>query len=194
MIVELSDFWWLCQHQPLLINGFSEARTVGTLEVTAYYDRDVGRVFGGKNLTTRSHETFISARFFIRMEFGPGRINSWPRVYETGSRHQSIARRFDIPVVDLHFYPTGEACLGFGYPWDPPLTLEYFMTEIVSPFFYRLAYVDLYGLVAAQADLWPEYPHGKAGLIEYREDVRQGLRVRKSTKNGRTRTRASIPR
>ena len=69
------------------------------------------------------------------------------------------------------------------------LTLEYFVTEIVEPFFYRLAYVDLYGLAAARVDLWPEHSHGIAGLIEYQEDVRRGLRIRQSSKDRSKRTR-----
>ena len=56
-----------------------------------------------------------------------------------------------------------------------PFTLEHFVAELVEPFFYRLAYVDLYGLPAARADLWPELSHGEAGLREHRLDVRRGL-------------------
>ena len=194
MNITHSDFWWLCKHQPLLTPGLSAARAVGTLEISAYCDRDAGRILSGKHLIPRSHDTFIADRFSIRIDFDPGGVNKWPKVYEIGLRHPSIARRYDIPVDDLHFYPSGEACLGFDYPWDPPLTLEYFVTEIVEPFFYRLAYVDLYGLAAARVDLWPEHSHGIAGLIEYREDVRRGLRIRQSSKNRSKRTRVLMPR
>ena len=58
-------------------------------------------------------------------------------------RHKSIARRCGIPIEDLHFYRNGDACLGFSYPWDTPLTLETFVSELVEPFFYRLAYCRL---------------------------------------------------
>jgi hypothetical protein len=37
-----------------------------------------------------------------------------------------------------------------------------------------LAYVHVYGLSAARADLWPEYSHGKSGLLEHERAVRRG--------------------
>ena len=194
MIVTHEDLWWLWKRHPLLSSRASESGIEGTLEISAYYERDAGRLFNSRHPTARTHDTFIADRFGIRIDFGAGGITEWPKVYETGLRYRSVVRRYEIPVEDLHFYPTGEACLGFGYPWDPALTLEYFLTEIVEPFFYRLAYVDLYGLPAARADLWPEHSHGIAGLIEYQEDVRRGLRIRQSSKNRRKRARASTPR
>ena len=190
MNITQKDFWWVCKHQPLLAARMSGERAEGTLEISAYYDRGAGRVFSGHHLTVQSHDNFVADRFAIRIEFDAGNITEWPKVYEAGLRYQSIARRYEIPVEDLHFYPTGEACLGFEYPWDPALTLEYFLTEIVEPFFYRLAYVDLYGLTAARTDLWLEHSHGIAGLIEHQEDVRRGLRVRQSSENSKKRIRA----
>ncbi len=41
------------------------------------------------------------------------------------------------------------------------------MVELVLPFFYRLSYVDVFGLAAARRDLWGEYGHYEAGKIEY---------------------------
>ena len=194
MIVTHEDLWWLWRRHPLLSPRANELGAEGTLEITAFYERDTGRLFSSRHPTARTQDTFIAYRFGIRIDVGAGGITGWPKVYETGLRYRSVARRYDIPIEDLHFYPTGEVCLGFGYPWDPALTLEYFLTEIVEPFFYRLAYVDLYGLTAARTDLWPEHSHGIAGLIEYQEDVRLGLRVRQSSKNRQKRARASTPR
>ena len=188
------DFWGLCKHQPLLTAGSNMEKAEGTLEISAYYDRDVGRVFSGKHLTVQSQDTFVADRFAIRIEFDTGSIAGWPRVYETGLRYRSISKRNNIPVEDLHFYPTGEACLGFPYPWDPAFTLEYFLTDIVEPFFYRLAYVDLYGLTSARIDLWPEHSHGFVGLVEYGEDVRRGIRSRQASGNRKKRIRTPKPR
>ena len=193
MNITQKDFWWLCKHQPHLAAGSNMERAEGTLEVSAYFDRDVGRVFSGKHLTAQSHDSFVADRFAIRIEFDTGNLSGWPRVYETGLRYRSIAARYNIPIEDLHFYPTGEACLGFPYPWDPAFTLEYFLTDIVEPFFYRLAYVDLYGLTAAKVDLWPEHSHGFVGLVEYREDVRQGIRSRQASGNRKKRVRTPKP-
>ena len=194
MNITQKDFWWLCKHQPLLTAGLNIERAEGTLEVSAYYDRDVGRVFSGKHITAQSHDRFVTDRFAIRIEFDTGNLAGWPRVYETGLRYRSIATRYNIPIEDLHFYPTGEACLGFPYPWDPAFTLEYFLTDIVEPFFYRLAYVDLYGLTAARIDLWSEHSHGFVGLVEYREDVRHGIRFRQASENRKKGIRTPKPR
>ena len=183
MIVTHEDLWWLLRRHPLLLPKANASEVKGTLDVSAYYERGSGRLFSSRHHTARSHDTFIADRFSIRIDFAPGSINKWPKVYEIGLRYPSIARRYDIPVDDLHFYSSGEACLGFDYPWDPPLTLEYFLTEIVEPFFYRLAYVDYYGLAAARADLWPEHSHSIAGLIEYQEDVRRGPSSLRSSRN-----------
>lgn len=193
MNVTHEDLWWLSKRHPLLSPRANASKVEGTLEISAFYERDAGRLFSSRHPSARTHDTFIADRFAIRMEFDVGNTDKWPKVYETLLRHQSIARRHKIPVEDLHFYRSGDACLGFAYPWDPPLTLEHFLTEIVEPFFYRVAYVDLYGLTAARTDLWSEHSHGIAGLIEHREDVRRGLRVRHSSKNHRKRTRVFTP-
>ena len=194
MNITWKDSWWLCKHQPNLTAGSNMERAKGMLEISAYYDRDVGQVFSGKHLNAQSHDSFVADRFAIRIEFDAGNLSGWPRVYETGLRYRSISKRYNIPIEDLHFYPTGEACLGFPYPWDPAFTLEYFLTDIVEPFFYRLAYVDLYGLTAARVDLWPEHSHGFVGLVEYREDVRQGVRSRQASRNRKNRARTPKPR
>ena len=192
MNITQSDFWWLCEHQPLLTTRLSAERAEGTLQISAYYDRDTGQIFSGRHVTARSHQAFIADRFAIRIEFDTGDIKAWPKVYERGLRYRTIAKRQKISIADLHFYPTGEACLGFGFPWDPAFTLEYFLTAIVEPFFYRLAYVDLYGLTAARTDLWPEHSHGIAGLIEHREDVRRGLGGRQSSTSQKKRIRSPM--
>ena len=176
MKITPDDLWWLRLHYPLLSTRMSTSRVIGTLEISAYYDKEVRRLFTRRNLFARSYGTFVADQFSIEIDFDRGDINGWPTVYEIGMRHQSIAKRYKIPVEDLHFYRTGNACLGFRYPWDPFLTLEHFLAEIVEPFFYRLAYVDLYGLAAARSDLWSDYSHGRRGFIEYLEDVRRGAR------------------
>ena len=36
--------------------------------------------------------------------------------------------------------------------------MERFISELVVPFFYRLAYIDRFGLSAAREDLWESIP------------------------------------
>lgn len=172
MDITSSDLWWLWEHHPLLSPRLSASEIVGTLELSAYYE--AGRMVTGRHPAARSRETFVADEFAIRIDVDAADINGWPKVYEIGFRHSFVAKRYRVPLADLHFYPTGYACLGFSYPWDPPLTLRHFLTELVTPFFYRLAYVDRYGLAAARADLWPEHSHGTKGIIERAVDIRRG--------------------
>ena len=73
-------------------------------------------------------------------------------------------------LSDLHFYPGGGnmCCLGLeGLDTEYEADISTFVRELVVPFFYRLAYVDRYGLQVAQDNLWGEYSHGLLGHEEY---------------------------
>ena len=164
---------WLWQNQPLLARGYRASKIAGTLELSAYYEGHSRRVVSSRHHSPQSHETYIADQFAVEIRLDVLDSNGWPRVREVGLRHQAIARRYGVAIDDLHFYPNGEACLGLAYPWDPTLTLENLVEGLVEPFFYRLAYVDIYGLTAAREDLWPEYSHGTKGHREHSEDVRR---------------------
>ena len=164
---------WLWQNQPLLARGYRASKIIGTLEVSAYYEGHSRRVVSNRYHSPQSHETYIADQFAIEIRLDVLDSAGWPKVKEVGLRHQSIARRYGVPVEDLHFYRNGDACLGLAYPWDPALTLENLVEGLIEPFFYRLAYADIYGLTAARNDLWPEYSHGMAGHREHSEDVRR---------------------
>ena len=173
MRISEADVRWLWQNQPLLARGYRASKIVGTLELSAHYEGHSRRVISNRYHSPQSHETYIADQFAIEIRLDVLDSNGWPRMREVGLRHQTIARRCGVPIEDLHFYPNGEACLGLTYPWDPTLTLENLVEELVEPFFYRLAYVDIYGLTAARNDLWPEYSHGTKGHREHSEDVRR---------------------
>ena len=175
MNVEWEDIQWLRAHQPRLAVAVDSVMVVGTLGISAYYDRHTDRLISGSRSVVGDHATFIAADFVIDIELHELDQNGWPKVYDIGKRYQSIAGQYCISHADLHFYPDGHGCLGLTYPWDPPLNLRSFVAGLVEPFFYRLAYVDVYGLAAARTDLWLEYSHGEAGLREHRQDVRRGL-------------------
>ena len=168
------DIQWVNKHQPQLVAGLDSAMVVGILEVSAYYDRNSQRILAGQRFAVGRHESFIADQFPIAIRLDDSDQNGWPKVYDLAKRYRSIAERYGISAADLHFYADGHACLGLTYPWDPPFTLRDFLVDLVQPFFYRLAYVDVYGLSVARADLWPEYSHGKTGLLEHARDVRKG--------------------
>ena len=174
MKVAWDDIQWLREHQPRLAGGMGSPQVVGTLEVSAYYDSRVQRTFTGRRSVMGDHEMFVVDQFVIAILMNEKDRNGWPKVYDVTKRHRSIARRNRTHAADLHFYEDGYACLGLSYPWDPPFTLRDFVAGLVEPFFYRLAYVDLFGLSAGRTDLWPEYSHGKDGLKEHKQDVLRG--------------------
>ena len=174
MNLTLDDVRWLQKHHPLLAAGLNAPAVLGTLEIADYYDKGTKKIVSGRRFEVGNNDTFITDQFVIDVRLKEKDHNGWPKVYDVEQRYRSIARRYRIPTADLHFYNAGHACLGFSYPWDPPLILKQFVTGLVEPFFYRLAYVDLYGLAAARADLWPEHSHGKAGIREHKKNVRRG--------------------
>ena len=169
MIVEKSDIQWLRKHHPLLAAGMKASTITGTLCISSYYDKGADKLISGDVSSIGRNDTFIADRFLIEVHLGDVDSNGWPKVYEIGLRHRATAKRYTIPVIDLHFYPQGYACLGLPYPVEPPITLRYFLVGLVEPFFYRLSYIDHYGIAAARADLWPEYSHGPRGHREHRE-------------------------
>ena len=174
MNLTLDDVQWLQKHYPRLATGLNVPAVFGTLEIAAYYDKETQKFVSGRRFEVGNHVTFIADQFVVDVRLKEKDHNGWPKVYDVEQRYRSIAARYRIRAEDLHFYNDGHACLGFSYPWDPPLTLEQFVTGLVEPFFYRLAYVDLYGLAAARDDLWREHSHGEAGIREHKKNVRRG--------------------
>lgn len=183
MKLTLDDVQWLEKYQPRLVAGLNAPAIVGMLEISACYDKEMRKVATGPYFTLGCQDTFVADQFVIDIRLEEKDPNGWPKVYEVGQRHRSIAVREGVLSADLHFYGDGHACLGFSYPWDPPFTIAQFMTGLIEPFFYRLTYVDRYGLAAARADLWPEHSHGKAGIREHKKIVARGnpsIRVNQS--------------
>ena len=65
-------------------------------------------------------------------------------------------------IADMHCYPgfpENRCCLGFEVDTGERFRLSEFIRSLVVPFFYRVAYVERYGLDASRRDLWPTYTH-----------------------------------
>ena len=109
-----------------------------------------------------------------------GNSPPWPSVREIGGRRAAIARKEGATLADLHFYEDETCCLSIRLALDPHLRIDRFIHDLVIPFFYRLSFVDAFGLQAARAELWGEYSHGRAGMREYVNEMRamQRLKVR----------------
>ena len=172
MKVELSDVQWLRAHQPSLLTSIGASEVVGVLSISAYYDATVNQLISDTWAPAREHLTYLSANFAVSIGLADKDGYGWPKVYDAAGRYRAIAKRYGVPVADLHFYQDGHACLGLPYPGEGAFTVRSFVASMVEPFFYRLAYVDLYGLAAARHDLWGEYSHGKAGILEHRRILR----------------------
>ena len=151
-----------------------ETRAVeGILTFSATYDGTSGKLrIGCEDSSDSERASFLSDAFSIRVDLGETDANGWPPVYETGGRYSEIADREGVDFADLHFYPDGRCCLGIQYARGPRrLTADALIDELLVPFFYRLSYVDRYGLASARRDLWGEYAHGEEGYRQYESEI-----------------------
>ena len=166
-----ADLEWLAASFPDLRFDAEAGFIAGELEVRAAYDSGQGKLRIGSDEATAIMDSYLSDSFSIRIDLAAVDRNGWPAVYEVGGRYARVAERENVETIDLHFFPNGACCLGLQLLADRRTTLKEFMDELVVPFFYRLAYTDLHGLVASRDTLWVEYSHGDQGLREYLSDV-----------------------
>lgn len=170
------DIEWMESAYPSLQYRQQAQQITGELDFCARYDAPSGKVqikdFERDDFIRESNDT-ISDVFEIEIRLDPESIgsNGWPKVYEVGGRVRSIADKWNIAPVDLHLYKDDACCLGIRYSQERNLTLHLFINDLVIPFFYRLSYVDCFGLEAARRDLWGEYSHGDDGLREHESEM-----------------------
>ena len=173
--------------QPGLSYDAKGRRIIGTLEFSAEFDKDSGWLTplpeptepgNGKAI----HDTF---EIEIRLEFQPSAFNPWPPVIETGGQIQQIMEQRQIAdIADMHCYPglsENRCCLGIQAATGSKIEIVRFIRELVVPFFYRVAYVDQFGLAAAKDDLWKEYPHSPTEA--YRQYLSELQSMRKTGRN-----------
>jgi hypothetical protein len=169
---------WLACFFPSLAYEPDAQRIVGELSFCACYSRDTGKleIEGlARDNQIRSSSSFLCDAFEIEIRLDSESIeaNGWPKVFEVGGRCESIAEQCRVPAVDLHLFEDWHFCLGIKYSPDTRVTIEGFLYQLVIPFLYRLSYTETRGIEAARADLWEEYPHGKAGHVEYQREMRE---------------------
>ena len=183
-----NDLIWLGATYPGL--GYEKAsnRICGELRFAASYDKSKDRLLiEGSDLDGEIRTTLnlIVDAFEITIELDstPSETSPWPRVTETGGRRQLIARKLVIDSVDLHmFTDNGSCCLGISYATATDLTVKEFIQELVVPFFYRLSYVERYGMARTLRELWGEYSHDQQGIAEYDQEM-QRIAIRKPRVN-----------
>ena len=168
MRMNRKDTDWLRKAFPSLLYDQDNQIIAGELDFYAYWDQQRGELIFEKPVNNESlGGPIICDVFDIIILIEPNQ-DGWPIVYETGKRSKKISIEQGLAMADLHFNTDNSCCLGINLdPLSSRITIQDFLHELVIPFFYRLAYVDRFGLQAARGDLWGEYSHGQNGLHEY---------------------------
>lgn len=173
--VSEDDVEALRQAQPELEYDANRSRISGDLNIFARFNKRIGLQIE-ECPVTESRKGDINDKFSVAILLDYKRqIGSpWPIVIAQGRRIQRImAKRRIADIRDMHIYPGSETnfcCLGIDLMAHPPTNIADFINTRVIPFFYRVAYVDRYGLHSARKDLWPEYSHER-GPQEYLRDI-----------------------
>lgn len=165
--VSMSDreVFRLSQQQPCLNYDAQNNRIIGKLEFSARFDSYDGLLKPAPASEEGLDPMVINESFEIevRLSFQPTAYNPWPPVIETSGRIQDIMGKQGIAnIADMHCYPglsENRCCLDFKIATGERINVPKFIGELVIPFFYRVAYVERYGLEAARNDLWKECPH-----------------------------------
>lgn len=161
---------WLKRNYLNLEYDENTERITGELDFCAAYDNESRKVSIG-NLPDET-DFLIQDVFDIEICLSDIDMNGWPRVYEVGKRHCKIAQEQNIDIIDLHIYPEDNSCcLGIKLADDQTFRIDSFFHERVIPFFYRLAYVEKFGIETVRSDNWEEYSHGDEGIKENLAEV-----------------------
>lgn len=166
---------WLESCYPNLQYNTTSQKIVGELDFGASYDKESGKLRINRDDENRERDSFICDVFDIEICLNSIDSNGWPKVYEVAGRHSKIAEKYNIEVIDLHFYSDdGACCLGIkstSEKFERNFRIKRFIHDLVIPFFYRLSYTEKFGIDASSNDLWDEYSHGLEGQIEYRKEI-----------------------
>ena len=161
--LSVANISWLSVNQPQMRYDGRSGVISGTFGLRASWDPATGLLtvnpwHPANPVIADDYELQIRLRYGTRYAGLPSR---YPPVYETGDRTLRMAVERCLPLADLHMYPNGECCLGFSVvaPCSDDFDLAKFFEEDITPWLYRLAYVERFGLERARRELWPEYDH-----------------------------------
>lgn len=159
------DLQWLREVQPDLSYDSENDLILGKLTFSEEFDPDDGLLKPVPSPSEQCSRMVIQDAFDVevRLRFRLFVYNPWPTIIETGGRIQRIMREQGISdIADMHCYPgftESRCCLGFQIDSGDRFQLSKFIRQMIVPFFYRVAYVERYGLEASRRDLWTTYPH-----------------------------------
>ena len=173
------DVYWLESTFPSLIYDPTNNKVVGELDFCASYNAETKHLyvegFDCDYKSLQKTDKVLCDVYEIEIWLDKFLTSgNWPTVYEVGGRTASISKKLNINPVDLHFNnQDSSCCLGINFVTDKTGNIKDFIYHLIIPFFYRLTYVDNYGLQATRDDLWGEYSHDKKGLQEYILEMRK---------------------
>lgn len=174
---------WLKASQPGLTYREREGLLVGIVHIRALWESLAHR-FTVNPLPSQDYQGhLIEDEFHLSIELryrtrwiGPHpRIPyRYPRVSEIGGRTTQMQRELGVSLADLHMFPDRECCLGFKVlaPRRRDFIISDFIERDVTPWLYRLAFVERFGLPYTESELWAAYDHTK-GPWDYIASVRQ---------------------
>lgn len=179
MRIYTRDVCWLKETFPSLLYNPTNNTIIGELDFCAAYNAETNNLYiEGYNCDYKSQQQtdkvlcdVYEIEIWLDKSLTSG---NWPTVYEVGGRIESISKKRSINLIDLHFNnQDSSCCLGINFVTNKPGNIKDFIYHLIIPFFYRLTYVDNYGLQAARNDLWGEYSHNEDGLQEYIREIRK---------------------
>ena len=170
MKITESDIKWLKFHFPNLQYDSEFQKIVGELDFCAMYDNESDKLIIRWDDT--DSKRFLCDVFEVEIRLDTLDTNGWPKVYEVGGRRRAIAKKWNVNIIDLHFYSDdARCCLGLKFKDNSHLNIRGFLEKLVIPFFFRLSYAEKFGVNASRNDLWGEYSHGGAGPREHFEEI-----------------------
>ena len=174
---------WLKAFQPGLTYREREGLLVGAVHIRAAWE-SLAQRFTVNPLPSRDYQGHliddefhlsIELRYRTRWIVSHPRIPyRYPRVSEVGGRTAQLKRELGVSLADLHMFPDRECCLGFNViaPNGRDFTIDGFIERNITPWLYRLAFVERFGLPYTESELWAAYDHTK-GPGDYIASVRQ---------------------
>ena len=165
-----NEIIWLKSEFPNLQYDVKSRNITGELDFSATYDTKSGRIVLGK--LSENTDSLIQDAFDVEICLDNLDGKGWPKVYDVGGRRYTIAKKCNIPIIDLHFYTDDDACcLGLKSRDNRTFHIKEFIHELVIPFFYRLSYTEKFGIDACRNNLWGEYSHGIEGIREHEAEI-----------------------
>ncbi len=194
-IIELSkeDQDWLAVNYPGIKLKDVDAipRLSGSIEFDMVYDPQTSQSILNSGTLDGTNKYHITDTYKVEVILNAAKNSILPVTQEVGGRIESLAKKLNKPIIDLHTYPDGSLCLcarqaELSY-FPEKFELPVFIQELLIPFLYSHTFYERNGVRP-----WGEHQHGALGILEYytdqqkfgdRELVRRTLKALKEDTN-----------